>query len=190
MNVILIMLGSWVLGLFIIFNKLTKGALVNIIKCKVNKKLKLVKIYSLNEVYFTTGKYIDNQIEIKQRHKDKHTRKRDTKKIAVPENIKLYRVFGIDTFELYEKNNELKLIEDGIFNTLSSYDSTLQDMLIERAIMRPSLKEEEIQKLKIIMIIAVIAGGLAFIASVYGVMMVLDTKILVEQVLANAIPLI
>jgi hypothetical protein len=190
LNEILMLLGIWFVALFVMFNKLTKGALIQIIKVKMNKKLKLLKVYSLNEIYFTTAKYIDNQLVFKQRHKDKFTKKKDIKNITVTEDKLVYRIFGVDCFEVFEKQNDFKLIEAGTYNTLSSYDATLQDMLVERGIMRPSLKDEEIKNIKMIVIIGVVASGLCVIATIYGIIQTTEVLKAVETLSATSIPII
>lgn len=152
----------WILGsyivviilLFIILNFLTKGYIVQYLKVKMSRgRLTLIKCNDVTDGYYKAGK-IDNKrnLILKDRYNKIHT-------FANIQKTDVNRELGIN---LIEVDLVKGLLINRDFSNATGYDLTMMDELVNRAIMLPKLKKDEIWEnvQKMILILILIGIGI------------------------------
>lgn len=172
MNVVTLLeysIGGTMILMFFLFNKMTSGLIVNLMKVNARPKKKvLVKVYNLISAYYTTGEYEQGILKIKSRFKDEKSKEYPIYTLAVPEDkpelIKM--VFKKQCFEVYEEKGGFKLVNDSEhLRALTGYDAQKFDYLLQRALMRPAL--DDVEMLKKMIIFTLLGVGAVALITLY-----------------------
>lgn len=149
----------WIIGsyiviiilIYVIFNFVTKGFISQYLKVKISRgKLILVKCYDVTDTFYKAGK-VDSKrsLIVKDRNRKIHTFGNVNKDY-------LQRELGTN---LMEVDLVKGIIIKRDFSEATAYDLTLTDDMVNRALMLPKLKNDEVwEKLQKFLWIIVIIG--------------------------------
>lgn len=131
-------------------NYWTRGFLFTFLQAKFSRgKKKLIKVYTIVDVYFKTCTVNDGLLKYKSRSKLKKT-------INNVELSKAWDLLGIMCFETNEESNNI-INKD--FKAVESLDITKQDMYVERIMKQPTLENNDVMMkwIKITLIVVCVA---------------------------------
>jgi hypothetical protein len=136
---------------YLLINFLTKGFLTEYLKVKMSRgRLILVKCHDVTDSYYKAGKInTKRNLVVKDRSKAIHT-------FSKIESNFIARELGMNCIEV----NLIKgLVINKDFTGTSGYDLTMLDEIVNRALMLPTIKKEEVwEKAKNLLIIVTAIG--------------------------------
>ena len=137
---------------YLLMNFLSNGFFSQFIRVKLSRgSLTLVEIKGLSNTYYRPGKVSEEWITFKNRNKDQ-------KKIKVTKNS-IERVMGLDRVTVMEVSNQVLSHSNDLSD---GFDPVKFDHLLQRALMKPTIKNPK-DLMKAILLIMVLGGVLLYL---------------------------
>lgn len=147
----------FVLVVVILLNTVTRGFLFTFLEAKMSRgKKKLIKVYTVVDVYFKVAKIQNGQLTYTTRGKLNGKKEKKTLDI---EKAKAWDFLGVKCFETNEETDSL-INKD--FKAVQGVDATVQDRMIAKVMQQPSLNNDErmlkLLKIALFAIVVVVFG--------------------------------
>jgi hypothetical protein len=159
------------LGIILIFfflvNWLQGGLLIPFIRVKISRgRLVLVKVRGILQDYYRVG-HIDGAILI---YSDKIKKEKQTKRLNVPEDC-IFRSVGVNCIEV---DNVKNAVVKKDFSVVSGFDAVKIDNYIVRALTRPTIGDDKMQKIMLII------AAITFLAVCFAIFKIMGIETLLR----------
>lgn len=135
--------------LFFIINFVLKGLLLALLRVKTSRgRLLLIRVVGYVDTYFKTGYVKEEELHFKNRER-----------IAVAlgmDRSLVYRFLGVNWVDVDEKTG--RIINHVELSSYPGYSPEIQDSIVKRALYRPSLYDNKMKIILVIIILVLIVG--------------------------------